>query len=279
MLAKRRSFIDGLVEFSSAGRYKDQDSIPPTSRTLPLSASVDDSSEMVTVEDFLRSSPGPRARSRSKSLPAVTFGRSKQPSFSKRIQCMVRRGSGGLKVQVKKDQGKSRSLSSSMGLTYLVFAGQTIQYVAELQENLQGVQIMVHGVGLLLDSQYVLEVSPAIRDSCRAATLRSLADPSSNTSIQLPCPVLPNQSISLVKSNLHLEARLRSAPTSLSTSSSSSNALDHPMSAADLRKDRSTSLNCASCDCNWQIYLPSSPERTRLPGLASRCFLRSIGQR
>ena len=107
---------------------------------------------------------------------------------------------------------------------------------------------MFHSVGLFLDDQYMLDVLPTGGGLSMTAMLRSSDGPSLNIPIQLPCSVLVDQSVPPVKSQSHLEARLQAAPTSSSTSSSCLSSLDHPLSAADLRKGGPSAFSCGSCD-------------------------------
>ena len=222
--AKRESFIENLVDYSSSGRLADQDSLPPTPRTAP--DKIDDSAEMVSVGDFLRSSPGPKGlrRNRSRSVPLDDVPNDMPPpTLRKRIAGLVRRSSATFNLQIKKDTDMS------------------VSYIAEHQENLDAVQVMVHGVGIRLKHQYTLRTES---QQSNIAHLISAID-NLDIPINLPCHVVADQSVTMASSTLHLEARLAALPTSADCQASN---LQHPLSASDLRAAKPSAFCCISCD-------------------------------
>ncbi|ORX36313.1 HECT-like ubiquitin-conjugating enzyme-binding-domain-containing protein [Kockovaella imperatae] len=223
MKDKRKQFVETLVDFSSSRRYGDQDSLPPTPKTA---SGIDNTSEIVTVGDFLRSSSGPKTlgRSRSQSLP-IDDAETERPktTMKQKLSGMIRRSSAALHLQSKIDQGDALS------------------YLAEYQENLHTIQLMVHGPGLLLKEQYVLETSSS--GPSRSANLNCQAVPF-KLPIQMPCHVPGSQSVPMTLSDLHLESKLRACP---SVDGSLDSTLRHPFMSSELRSISPSGLCCATC--------------------------------
>lgn len=93
---RRTQLIESLVNFSSSGRYTDQDSNPPTPRV----AKQGDPHELVTVGDFIRTSPTlPQGEHASGSAGVARVGdveKKEKGGTLRKIKGMVRRGSLGL---------------------------------------------------------------------------------------------------------------------------------------------------------------------------------------
>lgn len=121
------------------------------------------------------------------------------------------------------------------------------------------VQVMLHGIGVPLKEELVIETgtSPS-GESTTPATISYRKDPSIVLTIQLPAPVYAGQSTSLVVQDIHLEAKLRAVPTSSPGSITSLNTiLTHALSAQEMRRIQPTDIRCAQCDRDI-INLPTT---------------------
>lgn len=143
-----------------------------------------------------------------------------------------------------------------MGSSCSVFARLTldlgsVSYVAEHQENLLAVQVMLHGLGVSLKDELILSTDGTIQAGCGVteATITSQRDSSLSLRITLPTAVTVGQTVAFSQSDLHLEAKLSALPTPASNAVNSlSTSLSHPLSATELRATRPHSLCCTACD-------------------------------
>lgn len=174
--------------------------------------------EIVTMEDFFKDQ-----RKRSNSTPNEI---EKKANGFERIKGIIRRGSAGLGLKINNEPDVA-----------------DLSYVAEHQENLNVIQVMVHGAGVSAQSDLSIETDE------QASDLATLVSKTSTSRITLPTAAVAGQTVPLVLHNLHLEAKLASIPTSLSAPVSSLNTvITQALSASDLRRLQPKSLCCSSCD-------------------------------
>ncbi|KAK4686057.1 ubiquitin-protein ligase E3 D, partial [Tremellales sp. Uapishka_1] len=253
---RRASLIENMVEFSSNGRLNSQDSLPPTPS---LHGVKEDPFELVTVQDFLASkrasameqtssaeSSETMQRSRSNSAPLGDDGK-KGSTALKKFAGFVRRGSLvlGLKASGGSGQSSARQSRAHADGRWDVDLSD-VAYIAEHQENLRSVQIMIQGAGSSPD--YVLETEVSTAEGVDEAVLVSRKDPSVSSRITLPTLVRPGQSAALLSTDLSLEGKLAALPTTSSGSISSLNThLTHALSSPELRDYQPRSLECAIC--------------------------------
>lgn len=220
---RRREFIESVVLRTTNGRLRNQDSALPTPRvrTEATSARPGDPEEMVTMQDFFK-----EKRQRSNSTPIE--GEKKVNSFD-RIKGNIRRGSAGLGLKINNDLDVAN-----------------LSYIAEHQENLNAVQVMMHGVGISTQTELILETDVETSDR---ATLYSKASSATQSRITLPTVAIPGQSMSLILQNFHLETRVASLPTTSSAPVSSLNTvITQALSASELRQIQPKSFCCVTCD-------------------------------
>ncbi|KAK8861412.1 hypothetical protein IAR55_002231 [Kwoniella newhampshirensis] len=238
---KRSSLIDSLMDYSSSGRLQNQDSLPPA---LRRQSTVDGEvpSEFVTLEDFFTGRKGSLDdrtiqndaqgvnRSRSNSVPLIDGQRlSAPPKASRRLAGLIRRGSSHL------------GSKASAGLD-----DSNVSYVAEHQEHLRTVQVILYGPGLVSNLDLVLETPrTTATDVERQAVVMSTNDPSFSHRVVLPVPVSSCQAVSFVPRSDHLEARLSALPT---PPANVTIAPTHALSATDLRTLQPRSICCTICD-------------------------------
>lgn len=219
---RRRQFIETIVTRTTNGRLRNQESLPSTPRVkADVTAPPGDPQELVSLQDFFK-----EKRQRSNSTPIE--GEKKFNSFDK-LKGIIRRGSAGLGIKVNNDLDIAN-----------------LSYIAEHQENLNVVQVMVHGVGISANTDLVVETQG---DDSDQATLYAKSTPATQTRITLPTPVVASQTVPLILQNLHLDARLAAVPTTKSAPVSSLNTvITQALSASDLRRLQPSSLCCSSCD-------------------------------
>jgi len=243
-LAQRReSFINNIMSASSSGRLTSQDSLPPTPRAN--TDSKEDPFELVTVQDFLSGRGCSENSSRNGSSSVTADDRS--PTALRKIAGMVRRSSLGLGPKATADSGRS-SRPSTMKADDSLPDLTHMAYVAEHQEHLKVVQIMLHGSGISSKDTFQLE-TPRARsagDDVREAIVSSKQDATLSLRIPLPSPVLPGQSKSFANQDLHLEAKLFDWQSSTSDNMSSFNTVI--LTATDMRELRPKALCCATCE-------------------------------
>ncbi len=115
----------------------------------------------------------------------------------------------------------------------------SIAYVAEHQENLRIVHLILHGTGLSPNSELALEIS---KSNNSEALLVSKA---SSFKIALPAAVVPGQICTLEQQDLLLEAKLSAFPTPVATQTLLTS---HTLSAPYLRRVAPIGLCCTVCD-------------------------------
>jgi hypothetical protein len=121
----------------------------------------------------------------------------------------------------------------------------SVSYVAEHQENLQVVQVMLHGMGVSLEEDLVLQTPSSASGSVNEAIF-SRKD--SVLRIPLPTAVHAGQSITLSAQDLHYEARLSALPTPTSSVASLNTVLATALSASELRLRSPSALCCTACE-------------------------------
>lgn len=127
----------------------------------------------------------------------------------------------------------------------------SVSYIAEHQENLLAVQVMLHGTGLPLKDDLYIETAKTVHPEHGAitATVLSKRDPSMSLHIDLPTPVTAFQSSYLQQQDVHLEAKLSALPSQSKGAISSLNTIvQHPLSASDIRQSKPKGLCCTACD-------------------------------
>ena len=134
--------------------------------------------------------------------------------------------------------------------TLLIGDASSLSYVAEHQENLKSVMIMLHGSGLSLKDDLYIETALSVQPGCgvKEAEILSRRDTSLSLKVELPVAVPVGQTVNLQQSDLHLEAKLSALPTQSAASFSALTSLAHPLSAPELRKLRPKALCCTMCD-------------------------------
>lgn len=136
-------------------------------------------------------------------------------------------------------------------MTNLTVDLSNVSYVAEHQENLLAVQIMLHGVNLTLKDDLMVETEKNGKSGhgVSEAVVVPKRDQVASFRITLPAPVVVGQLVQFAQSDLHLEAKLSAlATTSPGAISSLNTLLSHPLSAPDLRKISPKALCCTACD-------------------------------
>jgi len=237
------------VDKSERGRLDGQDSASPTSKT----AGVLDPTELVTINDFFRESrlvPTDEQGHSNGSMTGSTSSASegaeeKKPGTLRKIAGLVRKRSAGLTLK-----GQASGMSHLSRIKLTTDFG-SVSYVAEHQENLLAVQVMLHGLGVSLKDELVLSTNGTIQPGCGVteAIVTSQRDPSLSLRITLPTAVTVGQTVPFSQSDLHLEAKLAALPTAPTTAGTSlSTSLSHPLSATELRTIQPKSLCCTACD-------------------------------
>ena len=124
-----------------------------------------------------------------------------------------------------------------------------LSYVAEHQENLNIVQIMLHGPNLATQTDLAIETSANPFDDSRChALVVSRKDPAVSCAIVLPVAVHPGQSAGLITQSLHLEAKLSAIPLEEKSEHIGINTvLRHALSAEEMRRLNPVALTCAAC--------------------------------
>lgn len=173
------------------------------------------------MQDFFK-----EKRQRSNSTPIE--GEKRINGFDK-IKGIIRRGSAGLGLKINNELEVSN-----------------LYYIAEHQQNLNVVQIMVHGIGISASSEVVIETDI---EASEQATLISKSSSTTHASVTLPVAAVAGQSVPLLLQNFHLEGRLACLPTTSSAPMPSLNTvITQALSASDLRRLEPKSLCCATCD-------------------------------
>ncbi|KAL7419672.1 hypothetical protein Q5752_005586 [Cryptotrichosporon argae] len=237
-LAQRRErFYENIVDYSGSGRLHGQDSAPPTPKTA--TAGEANPFELVTVQDFLctvsangdakAASPAPRSTrmETSSSGDSIGAGRSRSNSVGafRKIKGMVRRSSLGLGLK---------------GLGTI--DANSVLYIAEHQENLNAVQVIVYGAGVATNTEFVVEVMTETD-----AAISSKKDSSLNIPLTLPTAVHACQNVPLTQADMCLEAKLSAVPLP-PTPPQLNSAITHALSAPELRAILPRAICCTSCD-------------------------------
>jgi hypothetical protein len=221
---RRQEFFTSIVERSANGRLNNQDCAQsPKIRESTTAPGHPD--ELVSMQDFFKEKRHERSQSVS------TNGDSdKKVNGFERIKGMIRRRSAGLGLRIKVNDD-------------LDFGN--LSYIAEHQENLNVVQVMVHGDQMSSYPELFLE---ADKDTSQEATLLSKSL-TSQVRIQLPVAVQGGQRVPLAAPHFHLEAKLTSVLVSPSAPVSSLDTMiTQALCAADLRKMQPNTICCTGCD-------------------------------
>lgn len=232
MSKQREKFIGSLVELSSAGRLHDQDSLPPT----PKAEFTHDPMELVTVQDFFKD--------RRRSVPELKGDQrlgeeeKKMNGFS-RLRGLVRKSSMGLKLKPTAGLSKAETECSA-----LIVDASEISYISEHQENLNIVQVMLHGTGIN-DSDLCIQTDKVTDDEAIIVSQKETF----NLHIVLPTRVRPDQQSPFVRHGFHLEAKIAALPVASTGAISSLNTIiPHALSASELHRTQPNGFCCASCD-------------------------------
>ena len=221
---RRQEFFTSIVERSANGRLNNQD-CTASPRTREPTVTPGHPDELVSMQDFFKEKQHERSQSVS-----TTGDPDKKVNGFERIKGMIRRRSAGLGLGIKVNDGLDLA---------------NLSYIAEHQENLNVVQVMVHGDKMSSFPELFLE---ADKETSEEATLssKSLA---SQVRIQLPVPVQGGQKVPLAAPHFHLEAKLTSVLVSPSAPVSSLNTMiTQALCAADLREMQPRTVCCSGCD-------------------------------
>jgi hypothetical protein len=221
---RRHEFFTSVVERSANGRLNNQDSVPSTPRVRTAATTPGHPDELVSMQDFFK-------ERHERTPSASTTGDSDRKSHGfERIKGMIRRRSAGL--------GHGIKVNGDSDLANL-------SYIAEHQENLNLVQVMVHGDKMSAYHDLSIE---ADSDANEEATLVSKSN-TSGIRINLPVAITPGQKVALAALHFHLEAKLASIPISPSAPVSSLNTMiTQALCASDLRKMQPKIICCTTCD-------------------------------
>ena len=240
--------MDNLIDYSSSGRMRDQDSKPPTAKQRNMT--LENPTGLVTIQDFFTESNGPSTEAdddpsigKMTGMASKSEEEKKQGTFQK-IAGLVRRS--GLGLYIKSPTEGERSTAA-----VLISDLSNWSYVAEHQENLLAVQIMLSGVSLSLKDDLIIETEQNVQPGCGVseAVIMSKRDASISMCITLPTPVAIGQTIPFKQSDLHVEAKLSALATAPNGAISSLNTiLQHPLSAPELRKIQPKALCCTACN-------------------------------
>ena len=223
---RRQDFFTSIVEKSANGRLNNQDSVLTTPHARTAVTSPGDPDELVSMTDFFK-----EGKQHERSTSVSTNGETdKKVNGFERIKGMIRRRSAGLGLGIK--------VNDEVDLANL-------SYIAEHQENLNMVQVMVHGDKM---SDYPELSIEAEAEMSEEATLLSKGN-TSQVRIRLPVPVQGGQKVPLAAPHFHLEAKLTAAATQLSEPVSSLNTMiTQALCATDLRKLQPRVICCTACD-------------------------------
>ena len=246
MLARRREdFFINLVDASSSGRLQDQDSLPPNPKVQ--TDGMEDPFELVTLEGFFKTRRASEGTiSATPGLALLQDGDTrKTPTGIKKIIGIVRRGSLGLGLKANMSLGKYPG-SSMRPLSCQAPDLASVSYIAEHQENLRAVQVMLHGAGSLPKHDLHLEMGTPQGSAGQHEVMLISMQSASSLRISLPTAVYPAQRVPLESQDLHLEAKLSALPSP--PGSSSHSIVNHALSATELRNLQPKALCCATCD-------------------------------
>jgi hypothetical protein len=223
---RRQEFFTSIVEKSANGRLNNQDSVPVTPRTRAAVTTPGHADELVSMTDFFKEK---KQHERSPSVSTNSETDKKVNGFE-RIKGMIRRRSAGLGLGIK--------VNDDVDLGNL-------SYIAEHQENLNVVQVMVHGDKMSTYPELFIEADSEMSEE---ATLLSKGA-TSHFRIRLPVPVQGGQKVPLAAPHFHLEAKLTAASTQLSEPVSSLNTMiTQALCATDLRRIQPKVIACTGCD-------------------------------
>lgn len=194
MNERKDAFLEEIVQYSSSGRLRDQDSSPP--RKLKQTRMLDPMEE-ISMRDFLEIQNG------------------RPPA------------SGAAVSDTKRDE-----VSAMAGFSY----------IAEHQENIRSIQVLLSGLQAFGPQDMILETGSRV---AAEATIRS-KDSQVSVVILMPADVVPGQGIALSPSkDAFIEARLESLPRP--PDAPSLNVVVHALSASEIRRYRPVILQCVSC--------------------------------
>jgi len=223
---RRQDFFTSIVEKTANGRLNNQDSAP-TPRTHTAATTPGHPDELVSMTDFFKERNQDHEASASVAANGDT---DKRVNGFERIKGMIRRRSAGLGLGIK--------VNDDLDLANL-------SYIAEHQENLNVVQVMIHGDRMSTYPELFIE---ADTENSEEATLLSKSI-SSQARVQLPVPVQGGQRVPLAAPHFHLEAKLTAEVVAPSEPVSSLNTMiTQALCAADLRKIQPRTLCCTACD-------------------------------
>ncbi|WVQ73743.1 hypothetical protein IAR50_003323 [Cryptococcus sp. DSM 104548] len=234
---KHERLVDTLLQVGSR-RLPDQDSLPPTPRGARYEEEGEmDPFEKVSVADFLSCSRPPSPRSKSSEQVEGEKMARERSSFE---------GGGNSKL-VSKIEGAVRRGSVHLGLKSAPsFDLNSIGYVAEHQENLRSVQIILQGTGL---SNLDLTLGTASATDQVQSTTQGIAtskrDPSIHFRITLPVPVHTGQNVQFVQQGMSWGCKLAAVALPPAAQSLS---ITHALSAPDFRRIKPSLLTCTACE-------------------------------
>jgi hypothetical protein len=225
---RRQEFFTSIVEKTANGRLNNQDSVPATPRTRTTATTSGHPDELVSMSDFFN-----ETKEHKRSASVSTNGETeKKVNGFERIKGMIRRRSAGLGLGIKVNVNDDIDLGN-------------LSYIAEHQENLNVVQVMVHGDKMSTYPELFIE---ADSESSEEATLVSKSL-TSQARIRLPVPVQGGQKVPLAAPHFHLEAKLTAILTPRSEPVSSLNTMiTQALSASDLRRLQPEVIACTGCD-------------------------------
>ena len=120
--------------------------------------------------------------------------------------------------------------------------------MAEHQENIRSVQVLVHGVSSATKDELVMETDKRVQEGCGVdeGVIVSKRDPTTLLRVPLPSATLVGQSVPFTAQDQHLETKLAIFPSA--TPANAQTLPSHALSASDLRNFKPKALCCAACD-------------------------------
>nr|ODN85233.1 hypothetical protein L203_05186 [Cryptococcus depauperatus CBS 7841] len=231
---KATAFMEQLVDYSSSGRLHGQDSMPPSRKKTDTIGGGEegDLHEVVSVTDFLQTRP-----------PLRTEGKGSKAFMRKRSNSEGKKNKVSLKIAEMVQRrsvhsGFKSPFSSGVDVT-------TMSYIAEHQEQLRSVQIMLHGADISPDLDFMVKTPESDSGLVDNAIITSKREPSISLSISMPIPVYSDQSTLMVHQVSHFEAKLSAFPTS---SRAIQLVTTQALSASELRTLAPSKIVCTNCE-------------------------------
>jgi hypothetical protein len=132
-------------------------------------------------------------------------------------------------------------------VTGLISDLNTLSFIAEHQENLNSIHVIVSGSGLASAELFIDTDATTDGGGVSEATITSSKN-NVSLRISLPSAVHPSQSRALATVDGHLETRLSALPTHPISSTSLNTVLTPALSAPNLRALAPSALCCTACD-------------------------------